>query len=388
MTDSFVTRCPHCSTRLRVTYEQISAAAGLVRCGTCLHTFNAQEHLLEGSGAAASAEMDELLIHDDLDLHDLGLDDLNLDEELAQIEAQEQAFSKELLDLSQQIEGDDRPLSAADDDEAWAEALLREEEEKNNPTLSLGNEDAPPKEGALWLPYKKSPEEQTLKPSIDWDNVDVMGESIPEAPITTPFPPLQNKRLSNKVKIEPKGFAETEAAEDEALFEQPLPLRRTSSFAHKLLWSALCLALVLVLAGQFVFFNFGTLVRQERYRPWFAAVCPVIGCKVPSQMDLSQIRSSNLVVHSHPSFSGALMVDVILYNRADFAQPFPLLELEFSNLAGRPIARRRFTPAQYLAGEMQGKQQMPSQVPIHIALEIQDPSKEAVNYRLSVLPSE
>jgi len=386
MTDSFVTRCPHCGTRLRVTYEQISAAAGLVRCGTCLHTFNAQEHLLEGSGEAAAGEMDELLIHDDLDLHDLGLDDLNLDEELAQIEAQEQAFSKELLDLSQQIEGDDRPPSAADDDEAWAEALLREEEE-NNPTLSLLNEDAPPKEGALWLPYKKSPEEQALKPSIDWDNVDVVGESIREVPIT-PFPSPQNKRLANKVKIEPKGFAETEAAEDETLFEQPLPLRRKSSFAHKALWGALCLALVLVLAGQFVFFNFGTLVRQEHYRPLFAAVCPVFGCKVPSQMELNQIRTSNLVVRSHPSFSGALMVDVILYNRADFAQPFPMLELEFSNLAGHPMAKRRFAPAQYLAGEMQGKQQMPSQVPIHIALEIQAPGKEAVNYHLNVLQAE
>jgi len=381
MTDSFVTRCPHCSTRLRVTHEQISAAAGMVRCGTCLQTFDAQEHLLEG-GAQVAAEMDELLIHDNLDLHDLGLDDLNLDEELAQIEAQEQAFSKELLNLSQQIGGNvSKPT--VQDDEAWAEALLREEEGGRSP-LSLVDDELPPKEGALWLPYKKSTEEEAVKQPIDWANISVEGQDIPEDPILFSPP---NKSPAKKVKIELKGFG-TVDDEAPALFEEPLPLRRKSLWRQPLLWGLFSLVAMLALAGQYVFFHFDSLVNQERYRPWFASICPLIGCTVPSQVDLSQIRSSNLVVQSHPWFAGALMVDVILYNHATFAQPFPRLELEFSNLAGQPIALRRFTPAQYLAGEMQGQLQMPAQIPIHIALEIQDPGKEAVNYRLSVLPAE
>jgi len=383
MIDSFVTRCPHCSTRLRVTHEQINTAAGMVRCGTCLHTFNAHEHLLEGSSETA-AGMDELLIHDDLDLHGLGLDDLNLDEELAQIEAQEQAFSKELLNLSQQI-GGNSSKPAAQDDEAWAEALLREEEGQGRSPLSLLDDELPPKEGTLWLPYKKSTEEDAVKQPIDWENIAVEGHNIPDNPIL--FSPV-NKSPTKKVKIELKGFDAVEDDEDQALFEEPLPLRRKNFWRNPLLWGLLSLVGVLALAGQYVHFHFNSLANQERYRPWFISVCPLIGCTVPSQVDLSQIRSSNLVVHSHPWFAEALMVDVILYNRAAFAQPFPLLELEFSDLAGRPIASRRFTPNEYLAGEMQGQLQMPVQVPIHIALEIQDPGKEAVNYRLSVLAAE
>jgi len=367
MTDSFVTRCPHCSTRLRVTYEQISAAAGLVRCGTCLRTFNAHEHLLEGGGTETAVEMDELLIHDDLDLRDLGLDDLNLDEELAQIEAQEQAFSKELLDLSQQIEGDDSH-PAASDDEAWAEALLREEEEGVLSSLSVQEKsDETP---SPWLPYKES---------LDFD-LDRAAEEPPAAL-------QQSSRANEKAKPKPPLLEQDDFTEAAAVDEPLLPVRAPSR-KRTALWALLSVAALLALGGQYVFFQFDSLVRQERYRSLFTTVCSAVGCKVPSQIDLSQIRSSNLLVHSHPWFSGALMVDAILYNHASFAQPFPLLELEFSNLAGRPVASRRFTPSQYLAGDMQGKLQMPSQVPIHIALEIQDPGKEAVNYRLSILPPE
>ena len=46
MTDSFVTQCPHCRTSFRVSRAQLSAAHGAVRCGACLHVFNAGQQLL------------------------------------------------------------------------------------------------------------------------------------------------------------------------------------------------------------------------------------------------------------------------------------------------------------------------------------------------------
>jgi predicted Zn finger-like uncharacterized protein len=44
-----VTRCPQCSTSFRITPAQIQKARGAVRCGSCLHIFNAEQHLIEGS---------------------------------------------------------------------------------------------------------------------------------------------------------------------------------------------------------------------------------------------------------------------------------------------------------------------------------------------------
>ena len=46
MIDSFATQCPHCHTRFRITRSQLGAAQGLVRCGACLHVFNAAQQPL------------------------------------------------------------------------------------------------------------------------------------------------------------------------------------------------------------------------------------------------------------------------------------------------------------------------------------------------------
>jgi len=437
MTDSFATRCPHCSTRLRVTQEQISVAGGVVRCGTCLQTFNATEHLLDDLLPEAGV-MDELLIHDDLDLNDLGLaDELDLGEELAQIEVQEQAFSQELLDLSQQISSTDND-EQSDADESWAEELLREEEERGftpsktavqtltTQALAQQNDELEEDETS-WLPYKESsdvlsvdkvtqvtPEDfvraNALKPPAQGLRIVGVDENEPFAAPSQNIPNKkkpadatskaktgQSRTEQNRVatRSSPNRVARTfiqkkpvkavkvnTAACFKRLAQQRLRLLRS----RRLLWLGVSLCALLGLAGQYVFFHFDSLIQQESARPWLARVCPLLGCKVPGRMDISQIRSSNLVVHSHPEITGALIVDVILHNRASFAQPFPVLELEFSNVAGRPMARRRFTPKQYLAGEMQGKLQIPPQVPIHIALEIKDPGSEAVNYSLNLLP--
>ncbi|MBS7726060.1 zinc-ribbon domain-containing protein [Pseudomonas lalucatii] len=45
MTESFVTQCPHCRTSFRVNQAQLGAAHGAVRCGACLHVFNAAQQL-------------------------------------------------------------------------------------------------------------------------------------------------------------------------------------------------------------------------------------------------------------------------------------------------------------------------------------------------------
>lgn len=53
MTDSFVTQCPHCQTSFRVSRAQLAVAHGAVRCGACLHVFNAAQQLLASKGQAA-----------------------------------------------------------------------------------------------------------------------------------------------------------------------------------------------------------------------------------------------------------------------------------------------------------------------------------------------
>ncbi|SEJ52906.1 DUF3426 domain-containing protein [Pseudomonas sp. NFR16] len=170
------------------------------------------------------------------------------------------------------------------------------------------------------------------------------------------------------------------------LTDDPLQLawqKPKPRWGRRFLWMLLVLIALAALAGQYIWYHFDELARQDQYRPWFQQICPEVGCKVPSKVDIKLLKSSNLVVRSHPEFQGALVVDAIIYNRASFSQPFPLLELRFADASGQLIASRRFKPGEYLSGELAGKDEMPPQTPIHIALDILDPGAKAVNYSLS-----
>ena len=157
-----------------------------------------------------------------------------------------------------------------------------------------------------------------------------------------------------------------------------------SPWPRRLTWGGLSLLALLILIGQIGWHKFDTLNRIEPYRGMYQALCPIIGCSVPPSYDTRLIKSYNLVVRSHPKVQGALAIDSILLNTASFAQPFPKLTLIFSDINGTPIAQRTFEAAEYLGGELAGATEIPSQQPVHIALEILDPGADAVNYQLFI----
>ncbi|WP_457788979.1 DUF3426 domain-containing protein [Pseudomonas sp. PL-6] len=412
MSESHVTQCPHCRTSFRVSQAQLAAAHGAVRCGACLHVFNAAQQLFGTPGAApktvppaasnnaqtapgepAKAADDTLWIHDDLDL-----DSLDLDEELAKLEEQEQQLSQRFLALerapryNEGFDSDQRP-SDEPHDEAWTEALLRDEpvkRERDSFELQPSEEQpepaaAPEPKAAVEFAPPVTARKQPIADDFDETNEPRLGNLDDQ-----PDEREQQGEDRCSEREEPKATRNEPGLREERLFElddEPLQLdwRQPQGIAWGRLlgWGLLNLLAAGGLLAQYAAYNFDELARQDRYRPWFEQLCPNVGCELPSKVDISQIRSSNLVVRSHPEFSGALIVDAILYNRAPFAQPFPLLEMRFADLGGQLVASRRFKPSEYLAGELAGQSEMPPQTPIHISLDILDPGTRAVNYSLS-----
>ncbi len=158
--------------------------------------------------------------------------------------------------------------------------------------------------------------------------------------------------------------------------------KRMRRWYQRKLWSTLASIMAILLFIQVAYFKFDYFSRVEPYRTAYLFVCPMLGCKVPTLIDTTQILATNLIVRNHPSIENALMVDAILINNAPFEQPFPDLILSFSKLDETPVATRRFTPTEYLAGELAGMQYIPERQPVHITLEISDPGPDAVNYSL------
>ncbi|AMB87315.1 hypothetical protein AWM79_19255 [Pseudomonas agarici] len=417
MTDSFVTQCPHCQTSFRVSHAQLSVARGVVRCGSCLQVFNAARQLLEqratqeagaAQPAAASAVVPpapslpaepaaappRAISQKQWTTQALDLDSLDLDEELARLEQREiqpaKAFGDQGKSFSARRDSDD-------DETPWPGSLFSEPATEHDDSAS-----AQPSAPTRTERKAEPPGPSRTEPSLSFDLADLDEE--PQAPRLK----IEDHELADNATHQSLSADAHDADEpvtgppqkptrtrnepgmhDDVLLDledDPIHLdwqRRRSPWGKRLLWLLLVLLAGASLAAQYIVYHFDELARQDQYRPWFQQLCPQIDCKVPSKVDIARIKSSNLVVRSHPDFNGALVVDAIIYNRASFSQPFPLLELRFADLNGHLIASRRFKPSEYLGGDLSGQSEMPPQTPIHIALDILDPGAKAVNYSLS-----
>ena len=340
----------------------------------------------------------------------LDLDDMDLDEELARLEQREIQLPETFGRERNRADGDAN-LSAHRDNahnaDEWVTSL-RNDDVSQLPELQA-EVIAEPQQSLELEP--ESEQEQAsgngrTEPSLS-SNPDELGDEEPMAPLQSqrkapgsekterwsalddddndeqdhepqPEPEVRGRRNRSEPAMRDKTLVD--------LTDEPLQLewqRPKSHWGRRLIWTLLAVLALAGLAGQYIWYHFDELARQDQYRPWFQLICPQIDCKVPSKVDIKLLKSSNLVVRSHPEFKGALVVDAIIYNRASFSQPFPLLELRFADTSGQLIASRRFKPAEYLSGEMAGKEEMPPQTPIHIALDILDPGAKAVNYSLS-----
>lgn len=161
--------------------------------------------------------------------------------------------------------------------------------------------------------------------------------------------------------------------------------KRMRRWYQRKLWPALSLLAIIALVVQLAWFKFDYFSRVEPYRTAYVFLCPYLNCQVPALVDTRQISAFNLVVREHKETAGALAVDVMIVNNAPFDQPYPDLELVFTDIDENRVASRRFSPGEYLGGEAAGSSYMPQKQPVYITLDLVDPGEAAVNYRINIL---
>lgn len=447
-----ITQCPKCLTSFRATEVQLTIASGAVRCGSCLHVFNAASQRLNRTDKTAVAPLipsadpqlktaqptaleTGLQVQSDSEEspsaptdNPLAIDaavaatvvatsattvvagnknhhpDLNDDDIFDRI------FDQELEPLAPQpLTGATAEPSAqgraADDifDPVAEHSAPQDYIERSVNSVDVefefeGFEDDLPVSLAL-----DSAEELTTEPVFSGEFLD-LNDRQPETVPAPSDPQLDN---SGKQQLEsPPSQQPDESQQLDVLFSsetmvagerigqpnhdylariEPAPVA-ISAAQPRNPWIArswlLAIAVgVLTLLAQAVYFNIDSLARGQS-RAALVQVCAALGCELPTQLDLDSIRSSKLMVRSHPDSANALVVDAIINNGASFSQPFPAVELLFTAIDGSTVARRVFTPREYLHGELSGSAIMPSRQPVYIAFELVDPGPEASNYQL------
>jgi predicted Zn finger-like uncharacterized protein len=146
------------------------------------------------------------------------------------------------------------------------------------------------------------------------------------------------------------------------------------------LWLGLAVTLTPLLIGQYAWFNLATLAQQPELRPALKALCNIAGCEVPLIKDPYMITLVERDIRNDAERPELLLVKARIINKAPYTQAYPLMELSLHDITGHVIAARRFSPEEYLPGNIDQKQGMASQQVVDILLELADPGKEAVGF--------
>ncbi len=397
-TSPLATKCPGCQALFRVTRRQLTKAQGRVRCSRCGETFDARRTLrVEKQPAAPAAKQGAV-----------AADSVTSEPQSPRPKARPTALPSTFheWDITRgTFEIPEQTLAPP-----GAPAFLT----RPRASVELDPKPGPSQEGVV----ERKPAAE--KPVQDSDNT-------PDAPMSTPEPtPTAEHRddinvdgddwklmpqdrhvstQSGSIVVDESSWAHEEmgdeargisvgqhvpppgeeAAEDYAAsLERGLTSglhrhggRRKRSVAS----SVAFLVLLLVLMTQLGYFFRDSLSRYPQLRTVITALCQVAQCRVQPRRELAKINLVDRDVRRHPLRAEALLITLALLNSAPFPQPFPLLELSFSDQTGRTVATRRFAPREYLPQAESDAPLMVAGDVMPVTLEISDPGAHATSYR-------
>jgi hypothetical protein len=190
------------------------------------------------------------------------------------------------------------------------------------------------------------------------------------------LPRRATSRLSENILPESSLIADSDYSEfnetNEIRHRYPSPSGR---------WIAPILGLLVIFILQYGYFMRNNLARHDALRPWLERLCQLADCNIPMRRDISKIIIVNRDIRSTPNAEDILQVDITLKNIAPYAQPFPKIQLSFSDITGKKIASRRFKPDEYLSEQtIDPGKGMPPQIPVIASLQILDPGEHAITF--------
>ena len=388
-----ITRCPYCQTSFRVVEVQLQAANGAVRCGSCLQVFQARDYFVVVEVDAVTDPVTETVVLAD---HEpaLSLGDIPEIEDDSEDDLEDQAVLKALVELEAPQAFVSLPESA------WPASM-----EAADSTIQPGTDEVeikalPDMEASLgddWVAHyveASAPLKAASAPAASWYNAldqakqlptDNAADPKPTAPELVSFDDDTNDSApwGDETDLTNLNLAKLDVATQDP---QYIVGEMLASRQKPWRWMIAGLVLLTMLVGQYAWYAKAVLAQDATLRPYFTSVCHYLGCRLPVYLNRRAIEATDLVVRSQKNNPPALIVDAIIKNSGAFIQVFPDLELQFTDAENRLIASRRFSPAEYLAGEVTGLSYFPAYTEVRLSLEIVDPGDDALGYSLAIAP--
>ena len=326
------TTCPSCHAVFRVSPEQLDAHAGKVRCGKCAYVFNGFETLITPIETVSF-----MAPYDDDDDED---------------------YNVEIVKQAQP----DKIKAKSESQSAEVESI---EVFDVKPVTILG---------ALSGSFPLQTDEQIAREAEEINRV-IAATAHPDLIKVEP----KTKTAKGGLNITPELHAKLNNLQQQLSHEQK------HARWHFWGWGAGLLLLLLLLAGQSAyFFRNNIAAYYPEAKPWLSIACRVIGCNVDLLAQIGFIKLDGAELQTAPDHPNIVTFSATLRNNAAYRQRYPMLELTLTDAANQALARRHFTPEEYLPKSLPVAQGLPmlDEIPIKITLELKNLG--AVGYKSRV----
>ncbi len=344
---ALATRCPHCQTTFRVAHDQLKLRAGLVRCGACKEIFNGVENLLPVEtlqqsatlqGSSSTQAQEDSATQSREDVHaPAGQAAITPPHTVSppneRVEESQTTNVRMTDDAAEPAPGhadtDADPLQRMTlmDFSAWESADDASAVQDKN----IADQD---------LPLKNDPGtySQTEPQQDTADELDRAIEDLQRKPW---------RRKKSKKSVDDDIEGDDDIAEPD--FVKRARRQQQMGRTLRILMSIGSLILLITLLGQSAYtFRNQLAARLPELTPMLIEACARIGCDVgfPAQIDAVSIESNELqtLVTNQDTF----VLNVLLRNRSATTQAWPSIELTLNDANEKAIARRVFSPREYL----------------------------------------
>lgn len=425
------TRCPYCSSAFTVSSAQLAIRDGYVRCGKCFQVFKADDYLIPANNPQTE---DKKSAYDQTQINPskTHVDQINprnsqgfdvalysfMDKTVAP-STSAQSYKKPHIDLDSKtdtksdtenvtkrqstqspkpLHSDNTVLSAAvkptpDVPQSLGHELNEQwiKEIKNGYqgfAAQPAAKQSSSSENISAIPTTKGrPKKQ---PGVDDDLMNYLNtNSVPAARTTSlktdrVVPSMNDFHANQRSK---KNYSDLPMQYERQARNAALENLKKPKFQFKfnlpsvMTWLALSLLMVVLLAVQYVFFNFNQLAANPRYQPIMYKTCLHLGCDVPF-IDINKININNAIGKRYTIGStSATRFTATMSNSAAENQPYPYIRLliikDKKILSGRVLR-----PSEYLTNGYSSQNRLIPNRPIQIEFIIQIPRDQVPVFAL------
>jgi predicted Zn finger-like uncharacterized protein len=339
---ALATRCPHCHTTFRVAHDQLKLRTGLVRCGACKEIFNGIEHLLPASALKKDATPTSF----------------------AAVAANAASVRHEPTEPASPMQSSGVPeRSALSSPQVQAGENFAADVTSDNvdPVSAAANSNVDPLQRMTLMDFSAwkeadGPEPGPEDPSGPQDPLQIDDPALyshTELPADAPdeldraIDDLQRKPWRRKSNIDDDIAGDDDVSEPD--FVRRARRKQQIDRGLHLLTSVGSAVLLVVLVGQAIYaFRNQISAWLPQTTSLLVTACAQIGCNVglPAQIESVSIESSELqaLIPNQNTF----VLNTMLRNRSTISQAWPSIELTLNDANEKAIARRVFSPREYL----------------------------------------